>query len=252
MKLWLKTYLVILSLLSVKFMASQETFFGGTAHYMYQVLSGDKSQQYGSNSNLGFNLNVKLRNNITLGMEGQFLFGSQYKDLGVLGNMVTSGGFIIGEDNSIETPELEGRGGNFFVEVGKIFPLNNKNKNSGLHIKGGLGYLFYSAYNTADVRSVTQLSGEYFNGYNRLESGLSVNSFLGYTLYSKSKLVNGSIGLQMIYSTTKFQGALDYSTGLVHDQSARSSFFIGPKIGMTVVLKRFMKQDPKSDGYFYN
>ena len=56
----------------------------------------------------------------------------------------------------------------------------------------------------------------------------------------------------MIYSVTKFQGALDYSTGLAHDQSARSSFFIGPKIGMTVVLKRFMKQDPKSDGYFYN
>ena len=204
MKLWLKTYLVIMSLLSVKILASQETFFGGTAHYMYQFLSGDVSQHYGSNNNLGFNLNVKLRNNITLGVEGQFLFGSQYKDLSVLGNMVTS------------------------------------------------GYLFYSAYNTADVRSVTQLRGEYFNGYNRLESGWSVNSFLGYTLYSKSKLVNGSIGLQMIYSVTKFQGALDYSTGIAHDQSARSSFFIGPKIGMTVVLKRFMKQDPKSDGYFYN
>ena len=165
MKLWLKTYLVIMSLLSVKILASQETFFGGTAHYMYQFLSGDVSQHYGSNNNLGFNLNVKLRNNITLGVEGQFLFGSQYKDLSVLGNMVTSGGFIIGEDNSIETPELEGRGGNFFVEVGKIFSLNNKNKNSGLHIKGGVGYLFYSAYNTADVRSVTQLSGEYFNGF---------------------------------------------------------------------------------------
>jgi len=138
------------------------------------------------------------------------------------------------------------------VEVGKIFPLSTKNKNSGLHIKGGVGYLFYSVYNNADIISVTQLGGEYFNGYNKLESGWSMNSFIGYTHYSKSRLVNGSIGLQMIYTGTKYQGIQDYSTGLIPDQASRSSFLIGPKIGITVVLKRFLKQDPKTDGYFYN
>ena len=252
MKLSLKSILIFIIVLNISLLDAQETFFGGTAHYMYHLPFGGISQQYGANSNVGFNFNIKLANNITLGAEGQFMFGSQYKDFTVLGNMVTSGGFIIGGGNSIETLELEGRGGNFFVEVGKIFPLNTKNKNNGLHIKGGVGYLFYSVYNTADVRSVTQLSGEYFNGYNRLESGLSINSFFGYTLYSKSKLVNGSIGIQMIYTSTKFQGVIDYSTGMSPDQSSRASFFVGPKIGMTIVLKRFMKQDPKSDGYFYN
>ena len=231
---------------------AQETFIGGTAHYMYQLPAGDISKQYGSNSNAGFNLNIKLANNFTLGVEGQFMFGSRYNDMSVLGTLVTSNGFIIGENNIIEIPELEGRGGNFFAEIGKIFPLNQKNKNSGFHIKGGLGYLFYSVYTNADVQSITQLRGDYANGYNRLESGFSLNTFMGYTLYSKNKMINGSIGLQAIYSSTKFQGVYDYAKAAPPDQSARSSLFVGPKLGMTVVFKRFIKQDPKSDGYYYN
>lgn len=231
---------------------AQETYISGTAHYMYQLPAGDIANQYGSNSNAGFNLNIKLANNITLGVEGQFMFGSKYKDDRLLGYMVTNNNFIIGENNAIEIPELDGRGGNFFVEVGKIFPLNLKNKNSGLHIKAGVGYLFYSVYTDADVKSITQLSGSYANGYNRLESGLSINTFVGYTLYSKNKMINGSIGLQTIYTSTKFQGVQDYATGAPPDPSTRSSLFFGPKIGVTIVLKRFIKQDPKSDGYFYN
>lgn len=233
-------------------LVSQETFFGGTAHYMYQLPVGDIANHYGSNSNAGFNLNVKLHNNITIGLEGQFMFGSKYRGDSLLGDMVTSNAFIIGSNYTIETPELEGRGGNFFAEVGKIFPLNQKNKNSGLHIKGGIGYLFYSVYTAANVQSITQLGGDYANGYNRLESGWSLNSFIGYTLYSKNKLINGSIGLQAIYTNTKFLGVHDYAKAAPPDRSTRSSLFIGPKLSVTVVLKRFMKQDPTSDGFFYN
>jgi hypothetical protein len=232
--------------------SAQETIIGATMHYMYQLPTGSIATQYGSNSNAGFGLNIKLVNNFTFGAEGQFMFASKYNDVSVLGSMVTSGGFIIGENNTIEIPELEGRGGNFFLEAGKIFPLGTKNLNSGLHIKAGVGYLFYSVYNNADVSSVTQLGGEYFNGYNRLESGWSLQSFIGYTLYSNSRLLNGSIGVQTIYTSTSFKGTADYATSLNPDQSGRNSLFIGPKIALTIALKRFQKKDPKGDGYFYN
>jgi len=231
---------------------AQETIIGATAHYMYQFPLGDIATQYGSNSNAGFGLNIKLVNNFTLGIEGQFMFSGKYNDYTILGSMTTSGGFIIGENNILELPELESRGGNFFAEVGKIFPLNSKNKNSGLHIKAGLGYLFYSVYTNADVVSITQLSGEYMKGYNRLESGMSAQCFLGYTIYSNSRLLNGSIGLQAIYANTKYQGIVDYASGVAPDASTRSSLFIGPKIAITIALKRFQKKDPKADGYFYN
>lgn len=245
-------FTLILSLIFSTACWAQELIIGATAHYMYQLPSGSIAIDYGANSNAGFGLNMKLFNNITLGAEGQFLFGSNVKDKSILGRMVTSGGYILGQDNTIEIPELEGRGGNFFVEVGKIFPLSTKSKNNGLHVKLGLGYLFYSIYADANVQSITQLSGEYANGYNRLESGLSLQSFVGYTFYSSNKFLNGSIGLQGIYASTKYQGILDYSTGLPTDASSRSSFFIGPKVAMTIALKRFQKRNANSDGYFYN
>jgi len=248
----MRKFWIILCQFFVLAVNAQETFIGGTVHYMFQFPFGDIADHYSPNSNVGLNLNIKLANNFTFGAEGQFLFSGRYKNEKVLGDMITSGGFVIGEGNNIEMIELEGRGAHFFMEAGKIFPLNNINKNSGLHIKAGLGYCFYSAYNNANVKSITQLQGEYLNGYNQYESGLTVNGFFGYTLYSKNKLINGSIGLQIIYASTKFQGALDYATGLVPDQSSRTSLFVGPKLGITVVLMRFMKADPKSDGYFYN
>lgn len=251
-----KTRMKNIGLLSLLILSShlysQETFIGASAHYMHQFPIGAIAEQYGSNNNVGLNFNVKLSSNLTLGLEGQYMFGSTYKDATVLGDMVTSGGFVVGGNSSIEIPELDGRGANFFVEIGKIFPLNDKNKNSGLHIKGGIGYLFYSVYSNIDVRTITQLGGNYADGYNRLESGMSINTFMGYTLYSKNKMVNGSFGLQAIYTSTKYQGVLDYATGLVPDANVRSSLLIGPKLNITIVLKRFIKQDPKSDGYFYN
>lgn len=230
----------------------QDTKIAFSAHYTYQFPMGDLSKFYGNNSNIGGNLNIKFVNNFTLGVEGQFLFASQYKDLSLLGNMVTSDGFIIGKNESIETPQVEGRGGNFFVEVGKIFPLNKSNLNSGLHVKAGLGYIFYSAYVNVDPNVVTQLKDNYPNGYSRLQSGMSVNTFVGYTLYGKDKLINGSAGLQLTYASMKYDGNIDYATSLPIDKTSFSNFLLGPKISFSLLLKTIKKQDPKSDGYFYN
>lgn len=50
-------------------------------HYMYQLTTGSIATQYGSNSNAGFGLNIKLVNNFTFGAEGQFMFASKYNDV---------------------------------------------------------------------------------------------------------------------------------------------------------------------------
>lgn len=219
---------------------------------MYQFSMLDVSKDYGSNSNLGGNLNVKFENNFTLGVEGQFMFGSKYKDLSFLGDMVTSSGGIIDNELNTSIPEVDGRGGNFFIEGGKIFPMNNSNKNSGWHLKMGAGYMFYSAYVSADTKLITQLSGQYSDGYNRLESGWSATSFIGYTYFSKNKTVNGSLGIQGIYSSTKYEGNVDFATGNPVDKSTKSNLWIGPKASVTLVLKRFKKDIAPSDGYYYN
>lgn len=244
--------IALLSIISISQLSSQDMKIAFAASYMYQVPMGDLSDQYGNNSNVGGNLNIKFPSNWTLGMEGQILFGSTYKDMRFLGNMVNSDGFIIGTNFSPEIPEVQGRGGNFFLEAGKIFPTSKENKNSGIHVKAGLGYLFYSALVIADQRMITQISGEYSDGYNRLQSGLSYNSYLGYTFYSKNKLINGSLGLQMTYANMKYEGNIDFATGKPLDKSGFSNILIGPKLSFYLILKTINKTEAKTDGYYYN
>lgn len=213
---------------------------------------GGISEYYGNNSNVGANFNIKLANNFTFGLEGQFIFGSKYNDLTLMGNIVTSNGFIIGKDQSIEVPDVQGRGLNCFAEIGKIFPLNKKNINSGIHFKAGLGYMYYSAYVVADPTMITQMTSSYADGYNRLQSGLSFNTFFGYTLYSNDKLLNCSGGLQMTYAGLKYDGSIDFATNKPYDKSSTSCILIGPKVCFSLILKTIKKSEPKGDGYFYN
>jgi hypothetical protein len=249
----MRNFLIIIASILAGHIFAQDTKIAFTAHYSYQIPMGDLSQFYCNNSNVGANVNIKLASNFTLGLEGQFMFGSKYKDFSLLGGMVTSDGFIIGKNQSIEVPEIEGRGGNFFAEIGKIFPLGKSNLNSGLHGKFGLGYMFYSAYTNAEINTVTQLGGNYRDGYNRLQSGISFNSYIGYTLYGKDKLINGSAGVQMIYSSMKYDGTIDFATGKSNEGLAPfSNILIGPKVSFSVLLKTIKRVDPKSDGYFYN
>lgn len=250
----MKFNLLFILLLSLAFnLNSQDTKIAFSAHYSYQFPLGYLSQDYGANSNVGGNINVKLSNNFTFGVEGQFLFGSKYKDYSLLGDIVTSDGFIIGSGMSTEVPEIEGRGANIFVEVGKIFPLNKNNLNSGLHAKFGLGYAFYAAYINVDQGVVTQLGGNYHQGYNRLQAGLSFNSYFGYTFYGKDKLFNASAGIQIMYANMKNQGTIDFATGNPIDNTTSSSnILIGPKVCFSIPLKTIKRIDPKADGYFYN
>lgn len=244
-------FFCVLLLASSLSLIGQSTIIGVSPHYSYQVPFGDLSAKFSNNSNIGVNVNIKLKSNWTISAEGQFIFGSDYKDLTILGYMVTSGGFIIGKDQSIETPAFEGRGGNFFAEMGRIFPLSGKNPNCGVHIKAGVGYMYYKATSNADDLVVLQLSKNYIDGYNRMESGLSINLYGGYTFYGENRFVNGSIGLQLIYFNSKYSSLQTYAFPNPMPNSSFSNFLLGPKVSMTIILKEF-KGKTTGDEYFYN
>lgn len=235
----------------------QSTIVGISPHFMLQYPMGDLSNKFTSNSNFGVSLNLKLKNNWTIGVEGQYLFGSDYNDLTLLGNAVTSGGFVIGKDlgstdYTIETPSIEGRGGNFFVEGGKIIPISKNNKNSGIHIKAGIGAIYYKTTVFIDDLLAKQISGDYGIGYNRQESGISFNFFTGYTFYSENRFLNGSIGLQYIYFNSTYSNGFDYANNKTLEGNSFSNFLIGPKASLTIILKSFEQKGKGVDGYFYN
>ncbi len=243
-------YLILMFLFQWSTLSSQSGYLGITAHYNYQFLAGDLESKYTGNSNVGLGLSLKLKSNWTIGTEGQFLFGSSSKDLKLLGSIATTGGFVIGQGQSIETPQLEGRGANFQIDFGKIVPLNKKNLNSGLHIKLGFGYQYYKAYLKTDDILVTQISGDYASGYENQESGLTINNFIGYTYFSKNKLLNGSFGLNTVYFTSKYDGVWNFAENKAINPSNFSSFLIGPKLNIFIIFRTLGNKAPQ-DGFYY-
>lgn len=231
---------------------SQRTLLGFTPHYSYQISAGDLGDKYTNNSNIGANIFLKLKSNWTFGIEGQFLFGSNYRDLSFLGSMVTDGGFILDKNLGTSIPDIQGRGSNFFVEAGKILPLDKTIPDCGLHLKLGLGMMSYKALINVDDIDVTQLAGSYVYGYNRAEEGLSINTYLGYTFYSTNKFVNGSFGIQMIYFSSSYVNKLNYVNGNSLEGQRFSSVLIGPKASIILVLKTFSNNSVPKDGYYFN
>jgi hypothetical protein len=237
----------------------QTAVIGFSPHYMYQLPFGDIEKKFTANSNVGGSIHLKLKNNWTFGIEGQYIFASNYKDLSLIGSATTDGGFVIGKDlgsgydgYTIETPAIEGRGANFFVEFGKLFPLMKHNRDCGLHLKAGLGTIYYKATITIDDLLAKQISDNYSAGYNRQESGISYNFYTGYTFYGESRFLNGSIGIQYTYFNSSYSNTYDYAYNRSLQGFSFSNFLIGPKASMTIILKSFDKKDDSKDGYYYN
>lgn len=230
---------------------SQNTILGISAHYSYQIPMGDMGTKFGNNSNVSIGCNVKSRKNWTLGVEGAFIFGSKYKNLEPLGSYISSGGFVIGKESSIETPTYEGRGGNFTLEIGKIIPINKQNLNSGIHAKLGFGYFFHKANLSIDPILVPQLSDVYQQGYDHAESGWSVNPYIGYTLYGKQRLLNFSLGIQGILAFTKSDRVWDFATDKSIQNETYTNFLIGPKATFTIPIYKSSISELK-DQFYYN
>lgn len=57
-------------------------------------------------------------------------------------------------------------------------------------------------------KSVTQIRGAYLKGYDRLSNGLFVEQYVGYTHFSRNRLVNFTVGANFLAGFTR--GRRDY------------------------------------------
>jgi hypothetical protein len=228
---------------------SGDALVGIMPYYSYQFPLGTMGQIYTPTSNIGLNVFYKSQNNFTFGLQGSFLFGASLKDNSILGDMTTSYGYVLGTDASIEVPDFEGRGFHFMVEAGKIFSLTNKNPNSGIHYKAGIGFFGYKTFINIDDNVLVQIKDPYASAYDMSMSGLSLNQFLGYTFFSHHRLINITIGVDFICSFTKSDRNWNISKNTSLSDYKYTSFLIGPKLGFTIPL--YFRDQKKLEETFY-
>ena len=212
----------------------------------YQAPSSDMNDRFGNNFNLGSQFEVLQTKSLWhAGFKFYFLFGSTVKE-DVLSNLRTTEGFIIGNDRAPALVSLRERG--FFLGpyIGKIFNLGERHPHSGIKISVGAGLLQHKIRIQDDTKTISQLTGEYRKGYDRLTNGLAGYGFLGYQHLDIEGSINFFAGFDITIASTQNRRDWNFDEGR-KDDTKRLDTLLGFRVGWILPITR--GEDPSNISY---
>ena len=211
-------------------------------NYSFSIPGGDLFKRFGNFSRIGLDVEFKTKKNYLLGAEWSFLFGSNVKERSILDQIATRDSQIINSSGQFAKIFLFQRGMSFTAIGGKILPIIGPNKNSGIVLKGGLGYLFHKIRIESQNDNVPQIQGDYLKGYDRLTGGFLTYEFIGYQNFSNNRLVNYFVGFEFGQGYTQSLRDYNFDT-MSQDLTKRIDFFYGIKVSwMIPIYKKAPKQ----------
>lgn len=181
--------------------------------YCLQFPGADMAKRFGINSSVGFQFQIKTKSNWLMGISGDFLFGNQVHEKGMLDSIKTSDGFLISSEGKLVDTRLQERGFSIFITSGKMFPAWGPNKNSGIAVFLGAGFLEHKIrIELIDGKSnnTPQMSDQMKKGYDRLSYGIAFNQSVGYLFLSNNRITNFYAGLEIMEAFTKNRRTIDY------------------------------------------
>ena len=100
--------------------SSINQFFMG-ANYKFNMTGGDLAKRWGFNNAIGMDIQYKFKNNLTVGIDGSFIFGNQLKDTTIFDGVYNSYGTITSMEGSPAAVLFLMRGTHVNAGVGYVF-----------------------------------------------------------------------------------------------------------------------------------
>ena len=196
----------------------------------FQFPVADMADRFGNNSRIG--IGFELLNPETkwvIGIHTGYMFGvTVHED--VLAPLRTAEGDIIGRDRSPADVSMRERGFHAGLHLGRIIPFKEDYPLSGIKVLAGAGILQHKIRIQDNSTSVTQLTGDYKKGYDRLSNGLAFNLFAGYQHYDDVRNVHFLVGLDFNLAFTENRRSYNFDTMGV-DNTKRTDGLVGIRIG---------------------
>jgi hypothetical protein len=206
--------------------------------YGYQWPGADMAENFGSNSTIGPGFMVKTASNWIMGIEYNFLFGSNVKNgHDILKGIMASNGEIISGDGTPAVVSLFERGHTISAKFGKLIPVSKKDKNSGIFFTAGLGYIMHKIRIEVENNSAPQLNGDYRRGYDRRSGGLMLNQAIGFMYFGQNHLFNFTLSIEAVEGWTKSYRDFYFDT-MAPPEGRNFDFLIGPKIAWMLPLRQ--------------
>ena len=211
----------------------------------FHLPGGDLADRFGSSSTLGASFHFKNENNTYWGIDVSALAGSTVKEDNILDIITADSLDIIDVNGHTASIRFWQRGAQTQLVLGKIIPVLGPNKNSGLFIQGGLGYLYHKIRIEDIGNQSPQLNSEMLKGYDRLCMGFTTSQFIGYRHFSNNHKINFFVGMEFIQAFTQDVRQYDYNAQTAYEDK-RVDLLSGLKFGWTFPL--YEKSDNK---YYY-
>lgn len=217
------------------------------ANYAMQFPGCDLGERFGMNSQLGAGYLMKTNSNWVFGVEGNFMFGSEVKNEGnILSLIETSDGNLVDMQGIYANYSFNERGFSWFFKTGKLIPVLGPNKNSGILLTLGGGYLQHKIYIEHKDKSAPQITDDYLKGYDELKRGFATNVFLGYLYLGNYNKVNFFAGLDVTMAFTSYVRPYSFNQ-MSFNSGSFTDILTGIKVGWIIPV---YKRSPK-EFYFY-
>lgn len=181
------------------------------------------------------------------GAQWTYLFGKDLRGANPLDSISTVDGFVIDKEGKMADIRMFERGFTLGLSAGKIFnTIISPNKNSGLMLTGGVGYLQHKIKIYDNGGRTPQLNKQTLKGYDRLTSGIMFTEFVGYYYLSKNRYVNFYGGFEFNQGITKSRRSWDYSL-MRADTEQRIDLLTGFRVGWILPLYK----TPARTKYYY-
>ena len=139
------------------------------------------------------------------------------------------------------------RGINVNVSIGKVIPVLSPNRNSGIFINGGLGYLIHHMRIESNDQVIPVLELNYRKGYDRLTAGVNFHQFIGYAFMANGGFYNFYGGFYAQEGFTKNLRTINFDEPSIPvSNKTRLDVQFGFRLGWMIP---FYKRKPK-DFYF--
>lgn len=214
-----------------------------SADLAYHFPQYDMKKWFYNDATIGASYGIKTDNNWTFGIDFSYLWGESIRNRdSILWNIAGADGNITDGNGQPAVINYSESGWTGTISVGKVFPLNKKNLNSGLWVKAGMGFLQHKILIDNPNNVAPQIKDDYKKGYDKLSNGFSCSQFVGYLWISKRSVINAYAGFEAIEGWTKLRRTVDYNTGLP-DNTRKFDLMIGFKIGAIIPI---FKRRPES------
>jgi hypothetical protein len=156
----------------------------------FHLPGGDLKDRFGSSFMFGMGYQLKGEANYYWGAEVSALVGSDVRAPNIIEMVAVDDGDVINVNGNIAEVRLWERGAQGQMFVGKIFPVIGPNKNSGIFLQAGMGYVYHKIRIETIGEAVPQLNEDLKKGYDRLCMGFATSQVWVIVIF---RIINASI-----------------------------------------------------------